>query len=51
MIDSVSKKLQKELSKYAVMSPEDLEESSIENDVILMDFTEVTEESSADKLS
>ena len=45
----MAKKLQKELSKYAAMSPEDLEKASIEADVILADFTEVTEELSTEE--
>ena len=45
----MAKKLQKELSKYAAMSPDDLAEASAAADVILADFTDMNEELSVEK--
>ncbi|MBR4587036.1 MAG: hypothetical protein IKO30_01840 [Lachnospiraceae bacterium] len=45
----MAKKLQKELSKYAAMSPDDLAEASAAADVILADFTDMTEKLSVEK--
>jgi hypothetical protein len=39
----MAKKLQKELSKFAAMSPEDLAEASASADEILEDFADVIE--------
>jgi len=41
--------LQKELSKFAAMSPGDLAEASAAADVILANFIDVTEESLAEE--
>jgi hypothetical protein len=41
----MARKLQKELSKLAAMSTEDLAKASAAADVILADFTGLTEES------
>lgn len=40
----MARKLKKELSQFAAMSPDDLVEASIAADVILADFVDVTEE-------
>jgi uncharacterized membrane protein len=45
----MARKLQKELSKFAAMSPQDLVEASKAADVILADFTGVSEETPVDE--